>query len=217
MINLLNLKIKYGSRIILDIPKLTLNDGERYAVIGANGSGKTTLLRMIPGLLIPSSGNISIPYELNNQRGYMPQQPYIFGFSVLKNVTMALERNDHSEGVAIEALKAVGMESFIRAKGKSLSGGEAQRVSFARIIALPRKLLILDEPTSSTDIAGNDLIEAALVRLLRQNRVYIDSLDALTCAGNAFIKKNYYAAQWKHCRKRFDRKGDYLTRKQSRI
>jgi tungstate transport system ATP-binding protein len=162
MIKLSDIRMSYGGRVVLDIPALTFERGTRYAVIGANGSGKTTLLRILAGTLQPTGGSAAVPDELSANRGYMPQQPYIFGFSVMKNVTMALERGKHAEEAAVLALKAVGMEDFQNAKGRSLSGGEAQRVSIARIIAVPRKLLILDEPTSSTDIAGNDLVESAL-------------------------------------------------------
>jgi ABC-type multidrug transport system ATPase subunit len=162
MIHLSDIVMTYGDRPVLDIPALTLEEGRRYAVMGANGSGKSTLLRILAGTLAPTGGAVYMAAETALDRGYMPQHPYIFSFSVLKNVTMALERNTEAKDAALEALKAVGMDAFLTARGKSLSGGEAQRVAIARLIARPRKLLILDEPTSSTDIAGNDLVEAAL-------------------------------------------------------
>jgi tungstate transport system ATP-binding protein len=163
MIKLSDIKMRYGGRLVLDVPELTLDIGTRYAIIGANGSGKSTLLRIIAGTLQPSGGSVTMPDAVLKSRGYMPQQPYIFGFSVKRNVAMAFEHTAQAEEAAVLALKAVGMESFQKAKGQSLSGGEAQRVAIARIIAISRKLLILDEPTSSTDIAGNDLVESALM------------------------------------------------------
>lgn len=167
MIKLSDIHITHGDRLVLGIPNLTFETGGRYAVIGANGAGKTTLLRLIAGTMQPQGGAVLVPQEFSRDRGYMPQHPYIFSFSVLRNVTMALERCAQSQQIALQALNAVGMAAFHKAKGRSLSGGEAQRVAIARIIAIPRKLIILDEPTSSTDIAGNNLVEAALLDYCR--------------------------------------------------
>jgi len=161
MINLTDVTVSLGGRRVLDIPALTFERGVRYAVIGANGSGKTTLLKIIAGTMRPGSGTVFISADVSANRGYMPQKPYIFSFSVLKNVTLTLERG-MPEKAAVEALRSVGMESFLQARGRGLSGGEAQRVALARILALPRPLVILDEPTSATDIAGTDLVESAL-------------------------------------------------------
>lgn len=163
MIELYNIKVAYGGRTIIDIPELQFESGKRYAIIGTNGSGKSTLLKIIAGTIQPDCGNIQIPSEIQKLRGYMPQHPYIFGFSVLRNVTMALQNKETANFDAVSALKVVGMESFVKESGSSLSGGEAQRMAVARMIAQPRKLLLLDEPTSATDIAGNDLVENALL------------------------------------------------------
>lgn len=169
MITLADIKMVYGSRTVLDIPALSFKAGRLYAVIGANGSGKSTLLKIIAGTLQPSTGSVTIPEALGDNRGYMPQQPYMFSFSVGKNVTISVPGKNNAESAALKALKAVGMEKFAHAKGRSLSGGEAQRVAIARMIAMPRGLLILDEPTSSTDIAGNDLVENALREYCRNH------------------------------------------------
>jgi tungstate transport system ATP-binding protein len=162
MIELSNITTKNTSRAVLNIPWLYFKEGKRYALIGVNGSGKTTLLRIIAGILKPDTGEVrNVPVE---SMGYMPQSPYAFGFSVHKNVEMALPKSPSVAKKAIEALKAVGMGDMANARGNELSGGETQRMAFARMIALPRKLLLLDEPTSSTDIKGMDLIESTLLR-----------------------------------------------------
>jgi len=101
--------------------------------------------------------------------GYMPQNPYAFSLSVLRNVEMALDGEAEREVAAREALRRVGMDGLAHASGSKLSGGEAQRMAFARMIAKPRRLLLLDEPTSSTDIKGTDLIEATLLDYLQAN------------------------------------------------
>ena len=162
MIELVNVAKNYGDRVILDIPYLAFESGKRYALIGVNGSGKTTLLRILAGTLESDKGEVKgIPA---NNMGYMPQSPYAFGFTVQKNVEIAMLKMDDAPVKALRALKAVGMQKLAQARGNKLSGGEAQRMAVARMIALPRKLLLLDEPTSSTDIKGTDKIEAVLLR-----------------------------------------------------
>ena len=162
MIKLVNISLKYEDRVILDIPDLNFIEGRRYCLIGENGSGKTTLLRIMAGTLIPDKGEI-----INNSHedmGYMPQSPYAFSFSVHKNVEIALKGDPQAEQIAMNALKKVGMDGFAHARGHKLSGGETQRMALARMIAKSRHLLLLDEPTSSTDIRGMDLIEKTLLQ-----------------------------------------------------
>ena len=85
-----DLKKYYGDRLVLDIPRLTFTPARRYALIGTNGSGKTTLLRILAGILPPDEGEVIINSRTS---GYMPQKPYAFNYSVLKNVSMAV-KND---------------------------------------------------------------------------------------------------------------------------
>ena len=167
MITLQDVLVQYNERVILDIPELHFAEGKRYGLIGENGSGKTTLLRLLAGTLSPTRGQVTRMGA--DGMGYMPQNPYAFSFSVLRNVEMALDGEAERETAAREALHRVGMDELVHASGSKLSGGEAQRMAFARMIAKPRRLLLLDEPTSSTDIKGTDLIEATLLDYLQAN------------------------------------------------
>jgi len=167
MIALQDVLVQYNERVILDIPELQFAEGKRYGLIGENGSGKTTLLRLLAGTLSPTRGQVTRMGA--DGMGYMPQNPYAFSFSVLRNVEMALDGEAERETAAREALHRVGMDGLVHASGSKLSGGEAQRMAFARMIAKPRRLLLLDEPTSSTDIKGTDLIEATLLNYLQAN------------------------------------------------
>jgi len=155
-------EVGYGDKPVLSGLNLHLRAGSRTVLVGANGSGKTTLLRTMAGTLIPDKGEI-----INNSHedmGYMPQSPYAFSFSVHKNVEIALKGDPQAEQIAMNALKKVGMDGFAHARGHKLSGGETQRMALARMIAKSRHLLLLDEPTSSTDIRGMDLIEKTLLQ-----------------------------------------------------
>ena len=168
MISVRDVLVQAGGRPILDIPLLEFEEGKRYGLIGENGSGKTTLLRVLAGTLQPTQGKVT--QQNPDGVGYMPQSPYAFSFSVLRNVEMALENSPERRDNAVRALEAVGMRNFLAARGNKLSGGEAQRMAVARMIAKPRKLLLLDEPTSSTDIRGTDAIENTLLEYTQETR-----------------------------------------------
>ena len=162
MIQLPSITKTYGERRVLSMPALNLEPGKSYALVGANGSGKSTFLRILAGVLAPDAP--MKPLFTEGQMAYLPQHPYGFQMSVLKNVQLALpEDRKKEEAPALEALKKVGMESFAQSLGSRLSGGETQRMAFARVLVMPHKVLLLDEPTSAADIAGNDRIEKALM------------------------------------------------------
>lgn len=161
MITLQAIRKSYQGRIVLDVPVFTFHKNERYALIGANGSGKSTLLRILAGTLTPDSGSVTYADGLPQALAYLPQQPYAYGFSVLRNVTMAIKQANAPQ-LARAALAQVELSDFCRQSGSKLSGGETQRMALARMIAVPRTLLILDEPTSATDIAGTDCVEQVL-------------------------------------------------------
>lgn len=168
MIALHHITKRSGGRLILNIPRLEFEPGRRYALIGENGSGKTTLLRIMAGILNPDSGQrLNLP-QLG--MGYLPQVPYAFGFSVRRNVELALQGEGDAPAKALMAIKAVGLSSLVSARGHQISGGETQRMALARLIAKPRPLLLLDEPTSACDIRAMHQVEKLLLRYAAKTR-----------------------------------------------
>ena len=161
MIELKNILVKAKGRLILDVPSLRFEKGKRYGIIGENGSGKTTLLRVLMGTVQLSQGSIE-GLNLNHKVGYLPQSPYGFSFSVLRNVSMTLENEPAREFLALIALEKVGLSALLHSRGSTLSGGEKQRLGLARVLAVPKEVLLLDEPTSATDIRGTDIVERLL-------------------------------------------------------
>ena len=157
------LKKYYGGRLALDIPELLLEKGKSYALIGVNGCGKTTLLRILAGVLPPDEGEVVVKTA---QVGYMPQRPYAFGYTVQKNVALAVRDKTLRQTRAAQALADVGLEALSKKRGDALSGGEAQRMAFARILAADSELVLLDEPTASADIAAGERLEKALADYL---------------------------------------------------
>jgi len=162
MIEIRGLKQFYGERCVLEIPELTIARGESLALIGPNGCGKTTLLRLLAGTLKPSEGFVSTRSLPSGMIGYLPQKPYAFDLSVQKNIELSLSGEQNRERLALEALERVGLIHLRHARGNRLSGGEMQRMALARLLARPRELLLLDEPTASADILAIDQIERAL-------------------------------------------------------
>jgi len=159
---------QFSGRVVLEIPELHFVPGRRYGLIGENGSGKTTLIRMLAGTSKPTSGTIE--GLGGNKVGYLPQLPYAFSFSVLENVTLALDGHNDAKTLAQKALTAVGMDSLVKARGDRLSGGEAQRMALARVLVCSYEVLLLDEPTSSTDVRSMDLIETTLKEYVQKNQ-----------------------------------------------
>ena len=168
MIGLVNVQKRYGARVVLDIPALTIQPGERFALIGPNGSGKSTLLRLLAGVIAPEAGSIRTRELRRGEIGYLPQQPYAFDLSVQQNVELSLSGEPEKAKRAQDALERVGLLHLAKARANRLSGGETQRMALARVLARPRKLLLLDEPTASTDIAAMELIERAILDYVEQ-------------------------------------------------
>lgn len=150
------LKKSYGSRIVLDFPGLTLEEGTICAVIGANGSGKSTLSRLLAGVLSPD-GSVS-PSPMLPSVGYMPQKPYAFRMSVRKNLLLS-GCTEEAAGAMEERLS---LKALSRARADRLSGGETARMALARVLLGQHSLLILDEPTAAMDMESAAISEGLI-------------------------------------------------------
>lgn len=169
-IRLSGIKKIYGGREVLNIERFEFKTGMRYALLGANGAGKSTLLRILAGLLMPDEGKMENSICLEKQdAAYLPQKPYNFALKVEKSILLGASKAEREDTKHIEkVLELVGMKGFEKQREDKLSGGEAQRIALARILIRPRKLLLLDEPSSATDIAGMKLIENAITDFCKQ-------------------------------------------------
>ena len=152
----------YGSQVIYDGLNLTIQRGERWAVMGANGAGKTTLLRMIAGAMEPDSGSVKIGASV--QMGYFAQQALQL-LDPDKTIWEQLQSDFPSESVgALRNLAGAFQFSGddIEKKIRFLSGGERSRLVLARMLMYPPNLLVLDEPTNHLDLATKDMLISAL-------------------------------------------------------
>ncbi|MGN1061172.1 MAG: ABC transporter ATP-binding protein [Candidatus Coproplasma sp.] len=138
-----NLTVAYGKNVVYDNFNLEFDEGGVTCLLGESGCGKTTLLNAIAGL-IPYQGQIT-PVKIS----YVFQTPRLVpNLTVLNNLTLI----GVDDKQARQMLEKVGLKEKADAYPKTLSGGEAQRVSLCRAFLYPAELLLLDEPFSSLDL-----------------------------------------------------------------
>lgn len=164
MIKINNLEKKLSSDFTLKIDELNIEDGERVAVIGPNGSGKSTLLRLIAGIIKPDSGTFEISAD-RRKIGYEPQNAYAFRGTVENNIRLGIHREADIEKI----LSACRLSDLRKKPSSKLSGGEKQRMCFARMAAGNYSLLMLDEPLSAADIETSSALEKFLVSECERN------------------------------------------------
>ena len=192
MIEIENVRLRYGEKEILKGVNLHVKKGETLVILGASGSGKSTLLKLIIGLLKPSEGivrvdgkNISLmtEEELNKERRHMAmvfQYSALFdSMSVGDNVAFGLRMHtnmseEEIKKVVDEKLHLVGLDGISDLMPANLSGGMKKRVSLARAITLNQDIILYDEPT-----AGLDPIRSTDISLLikkMQNELHATSI-----------------------------------------
>ncbi|MEO3800702.1 ABC transporter ATP-binding protein [Nonomuraea sp. B1E8] len=164
---------------------LEVKPGETVAVVGATGAGKTTLTALVPRLLDPTSGRVTIDgqdvrdLKLTTLRQVVAtafEEPTLFSMSVREN--LMLGRRDATEeelAAAIETAQAMfvydlpwGLDTRIGEQGLSLSGGQRQRLALARAVLSRPRILVLDDTLSALDVETEALVEEALRHVLRE-------------------------------------------------
>jgi ATP-binding cassette subfamily B protein len=165
--------------------------GQTVALVGHTGAGKSTLVKLLARFYDPTEGTIRIDghdlrdvqvRSLRGQLGIVPQEGFLFATSIRENI--AFGRPGASLADVQAAARAVGAHEFIAAlpegyetsvaeRGAALSIGQRQLIAFARALLADPRLLILDEATSSVDIASEAVIEEALARLLAGRTAFV--------------------------------------------
>jgi ATP-binding cassette subfamily B protein len=168
---------------VLENFELTIQQGEKIAIVGSTGSGKTTIINLVSRMYEINSGHIYFDgvdikeyqlSELQKSIGVVLQDVFLFSDSVTNNIR--LRNEDISEEQVMEAAKAVGAHEFIMQlpggyayqigeRGNQLSVGQRQLISFIRAYVYNPRILILDEATSSIDTESELLIQKATEKI----------------------------------------------------
>lgn len=195
MIELDNLTTGYHGKPLTQLINGTFERGSLTAIIGTNGCGKSTLLRTLAGLLPPVSGNIFLPES--ELVGWLPQQSELdhhFPITVFDVVAMgcwpaaSLLRGLCCEALdRIEsALDLVGLHAIAYQTINRLSGGQFQRMLFARMLVQDAQLMLLDEPFTGIDSQTSDALLDVITALHQQGKTLLVVLHNLAIVERAF-------------------------------
>ena len=151
MLELKSISHRFGEKWVLENQNLTLNPGQRLAIMGPSGCGKTTLLRIALGLTKPTLGTVHNTFP---RVGVVFQEPRLLPWrTALENVNLVLGDGQDTMEKAAGYLAQVGLGDARNKLPRELSGGMQQRVALARALAAEGDWLVLDEPFKAMDEA----------------------------------------------------------------
>lgn len=183
--------MKFGGLVAVNDVSLTVRPGEILGLIGPNGSGKTTLLNMLSGVLVPTSGNISLAGKSINGKssaGFSKlgiartfQNIRLFNdLDVWQNIHVAALSTDHGKNAEARTISALSRLEIADLSGRdagALSYGQQRRVEIARALACNPSLLFLDEPAAGMNREETDALMDILRGLARQDAIGILLVD----------------------------------------
>ncbi|HEY8074037.1 MAG TPA: energy-coupling factor transporter ATPase, partial [Labilithrix sp.] len=193
-----------GPLVLRDV-SLTIEPGEKVALVGASGSGKSTLGRLLLGLYLPKSGRIlfdgkdvmSMDLEaLRRRMGVVLQEPFLLSGTIRDNIALGaegatLERViDAAKAAAIHEdieKMAMGYETLVAEGGSTFSGGQRQRMVIARALVSDPAVLLLDEATSALDNFSQAIVERHLARSTSTRVVIAHRLSTIVDADRIVV------------------------------
>jgi ATP-binding cassette subfamily F protein uup len=181
LLQLSGISLTFGGNPVFDDLSLTVQPGDRIALVGRNGSGKSTLMKVMAGLVEADRGTRVIPPGVTV--GYMEQEPDLSRFATLGDFAASNlpEGQDYRLAVVAEGLK-FNPETPVA----TASGGERRRAALAKLLAEAPELMLLDEPTNHLDIQAIEWLEAELSTtraafvLISHDRAFLRALSKAT-------------------------------------
>ncbi len=180
---------------------LTIPAGSTVAIVGHTGSGKSTLVSLIPRLLDPTNGFVSLngvdlrdldPEAVRRHIGFVPQETFLFSATLGENIAWGVNRATPERiawaaelaglGPDIAGFKA-GFETVIGERGLTLSGGQKQRVAIARAVMRDPRILILDDALASVDTLTEERILQGLAGIMHGRTTILISQRVSTVRG----------------------------------
>ncbi len=176
--------------VCIDIPKLSLNAGNKVVILGPNGCGKSTLLKIMAGLFKPSEGQVQLggtnifgldKQVVNERVGYLPQDVHLFKGTLKSNMTLS---GGIPDATLIKVAKLLGidriaadnprsMEIEIFEGGQGLSGGQRQLTALARLFLTRPRIWLLDEPSAALDLESENRVLDALTQWVRPSDIVV--------------------------------------------
>jgi ABC transport system ATP-binding/permease protein len=175
------ISLTFGGDPVFDDLSLTVQQGDRVALVGRNGSGKSTLMKVMAGYVEADRGDVVI--SPGTTVGYMEQEPEMAGFATLGD--FAMSRLDISEQYKVE-IAGEGLKFDPSRPVETASGGERRRAALAKLMAEAPELMLLDEPTNHLDIEAIAWLEAELSQtrtayvLISHDRAFLRNLTRAT-------------------------------------
>lgn len=157
LLQLSDISLTFGGTPVFDGLDLSVQPGDRVALVGRNGSGKSTLMKVMAGLIEPDRGARVVP--TGTRVGYMEQEPDLSAFATLGD--FAASALEPAEKYRVEMV-AEGLKFRPEASVATASGGERRRAALAKLLAEAPELMLLDEPTNHLDIQAIGWLEEEL-------------------------------------------------------
>lgn len=196
MLNLKNLTVQLGGKLLFTRVNIIFNAGEKVGIVGVNGSGKSTLLKTIVGKITPESGEVVV----NGKIGYLSQEVHIDN-SVTANEHLSVEQYLNMD-MEVENWEISKYMNFLNLDGKDpysliseMSGGQKVKVEIMRMLLAKPDLLILDEPTNFLDIPTSEWLMSFLSKYPKSVLVVSHDLRLMNKAIDKIWYLNEYSKQ----------------------